>query len=113
MFDELIMLAKGRCVWAGPMRTITAPQLIDGVDGDAESEAQGVGEWLERIGRGCPAGFNLADYLSEFSCLVPPFLYIPRRLSFSLILLCICDNATFLLTHSRSRFNGKRCQRIQ
>ena len=78
MFDELIMLAKGRCVWAGPMRTITTPQLLDGVDGNAESEVQGVGEWLERIGRGCPAGFNLADYLSEFSYLVLPSLYIPR-----------------------------------
>ena len=115
MFDELIMLAKGRCVWAGPMRTITAPQLIDGVDGDAESEVQGVGEWLERIGRGCPAGFNLADYLSEFSpCSTLSLL--PRKLSFSLILigwLCTRDNATFVLTYSRSRFNGKRCQRIR
>lgn len=68
LFDELIVLAKGRCVWAGPMRTVTAPQLIEGGNGDAESEVQGVGEWLESIGKGCPVGFNLADYLSEFSC---------------------------------------------
>ena len=66
LFDELIVLAKGRCVWAGPMRSIAAPQLIDGIDEDVESEVQGVGEWLESVGRGCPVGFNLADYLSEF-----------------------------------------------
>lgn len=66
LFDELVVLAKGRCVWSGPMRSVPAPQLIDGVDGDAESEVQGVGEWLETIGKGCPVGFNLADYLSKF-----------------------------------------------
>lgn len=72
LFDELIVLAKGRCAWAGPMRsiTITAPRLIDGDDGDGENEVQGVGEWLVSIGRGCPIGFNIADYLSEFLCLV-------------------------------------------
>lgn len=75
LFDELIVLAKGRCVWAGPMRSITAPQLIDGVDGDAENEVQGVGEWLESTGRGCPIGFNMADYLSEFLCLTSFSLY--------------------------------------
>ncbi|KAF8554443.1 hypothetical protein OG21DRAFT_1597318 [Imleria badia] len=67
LFDELIVLAKGRCVWAGPMRSIAASQLIDGVDEDAESEVQGVGEWLESVGRGCPAGFNLADYLIDLT----------------------------------------------
>ncbi|KAG8213346.1 P-loop containing nucleoside triphosphate hydrolase protein [Butyriboletus roseoflavus] len=67
LFDELIVLAKGRCVWAGPMRFITAPQLMDGVDGDAGSEVQGVGEWLESIGQGCPVGFNIADYLIDLT----------------------------------------------
>lgn len=69
LFDELIVLAQGRCVWAGPMKSITAPRLIDGVDGEADSEVQGVGEWLESIGRGCPSGFNMADYLSKSLCL--------------------------------------------
>lgn len=87
LFDELIVLAQGRCAWAGPVRSIAAPQLIDGVDGGAESEAQGVGEWLESIRKGCPAGFNIADYLSEFSCSVPFFLCVPFRLNFSRILL--------------------------
>ncbi|KAF8126962.1 hypothetical protein EV363DRAFT_1433839 [Boletus edulis] len=67
LFDELIVLAKGRCVWSGPMKSIAAPQLIDGVDGDAESEVQGVGGWLESIGKGCPVGFNLADYLIDLT----------------------------------------------
>ncbi|KAG6374438.1 hypothetical protein JVT61DRAFT_4477 [Boletus reticuloceps] len=67
LFDELIVLAKGRCVWSGPMKSITAPQLIDGVDGDAESEVKGVGGWLESIGKGCPVGFNMADYLIDLT----------------------------------------------
>lgn len=79
LFDEFIMLAKGRCVWAGPMRSIAAPQLIDGGDEDTGNEVQGVGDWLESIGRGCPTGFNLADYLSEFSCFAPPSLSASRR----------------------------------
>lgn len=75
LFDELIVLAKGRCVWAGPMRSIAAPRLVDGADGETESEVQGVGEWLERIGRGCPVGFNMADYLSKFSFFLLLFPY--------------------------------------
>jgi ABC-type multidrug transport system ATPase subunit len=67
LFDEFIMLAKGRCVWAGPMRSIAAPQLIDGGDEDTGNEVQGVGDWLESIGRGCPTGFNLADYLIDLT----------------------------------------------
>ncbi|KAG9314939.1 hypothetical protein JVU11DRAFT_4047 [Chiua virens] len=67
LFDELILLAKGRCVWAGPMRTIRAPQLVNGLDGEAEGEVQGVSEWLESIGKGCPAGFNIADYLIDLT----------------------------------------------
>lgn len=75
LFDELIMLARGRCVWAGPMSTSPTPQLISGVDEHAEDEAQGVGEWLESIGKGCPIGYNMADYLSEFSRLPPLSLH--------------------------------------
>ncbi|KIK89135.1 hypothetical protein PAXRUDRAFT_831789 [Paxillus rubicundulus Ve08.2h10] len=68
LFDELVVLAKGRCVWAGPMRSpAAAGRLIDGVDGNAEQETQGVGEWLESIGKGCPVGFNLADYLIDLT----------------------------------------------
>lgn len=77
LFDELIVLAKGRCVWAGPMRPITAPRLIEDVgEGDDGSEVLGVGEWLESVGRGCPVGFNMADYLSKFLLFLsysPPF----------------------------------------
>ena len=71
LFDELIVLAKGRCVWAGPMKSVTAPRLVDG-DEDGESEIQGVGEWLESVGRGCPVGFNIADYLSKSSSFFSP-----------------------------------------
>ncbi|KAI6148278.1 hypothetical protein EDD17DRAFT_1889696 [Pisolithus thermaeus] len=41
LFDELILLARGRCVWSGPMHR----------------------DWLGSIGKGCPIGFNMADYL--------------------------------------------------
>ncbi|KAF9223816.1 hypothetical protein BS17DRAFT_802314, partial [Gyrodon lividus] len=68
LFDELVVLAKGRCVWAGPMRSPgAATRLIDRVEDDVEGETQGVGEWLESIGKECPVGFNMADYLIDLT----------------------------------------------
>jgi len=99
LIDELIVLARGRCVWSGPMR---GGRVVNGIrcdnmdastdqggcddvgtdqggcDGAGTNEKQGVDEWLEDIGKGCPAGFNMADYLSAS--------FVPRaRLTFMLI----------------------------
>ena len=69
--DELVVLARGRCVWSGPMRGRRIVNGLGGAGVDQEgcggvttNEKQGVDEWLEDIGKGCPAGFNMADYLS-------------------------------------------------
>lgn len=84
LIDELIVLARGRCVWSGPMRGRQAVNGIrcddrdagtdqGGCDGAGTNEKQGVDEWLEDIGKGCPAGFNMADYLSAW--------FVPRARS--------------------------------
>ncbi len=44
MFDQLVLLAKGKMVYSGELSKCHA--------------------YLERIGHPCPPGFNLADYLS-------------------------------------------------
>ncbi|KAL4064615.1 hypothetical protein J3A83DRAFT_4273348 [Scleroderma citrinum] len=83
LIDELIVLARGRCVWSGPMRGNHGVNGIGcgdgslsgggcgegstGADQTALSEKQGVDEWLEDIGRGCPVGFNMADYLIDLT----------------------------------------------
>ncbi|KAH7884256.1 hypothetical protein F5I97DRAFT_1888019 [Phlebopus sp. FC_14] len=92
LFDELVVLAKGRCVWAGPMHdsAFARPVLGRGTgrglgapdQGEQEGEErtgeivqkQGVEEWLESIGKGCPPGFNIADYLIDLTvnaCIEP------------------------------------------
>ncbi|KIJ67151.1 hypothetical protein HYDPIDRAFT_109174 [Hydnomerulius pinastri MD-312] len=72
LFDELVLLSRGRCVWAGPMRGGVERGLVDAgaeatEEGAGENEKQGVGEWLESIGKGCPTGFNMADYLIDLT----------------------------------------------
>ncbi|KAG6332064.1 hypothetical protein ID866_7027 [Astraeus odoratus] len=71
LFDELIVLARGRCVWSGPMHSVRSLGSDgDGGDGPSEgttTEKQGVGEWLDTIGMGCPVGFNMADYLIDLT----------------------------------------------
>ena len=47
LFDQLIVLAQGRLVYSG--------------------EADKCHEYLTTIGQPCPPGFNLADFLSEFT----------------------------------------------
>ena len=71
LIDELVVLARGRCVWSGPMRGGRVVNGLggagadqEGCDGVTTNEKLGVDEWLEDIGKGCPAGFNMADYLS-------------------------------------------------
>ncbi|KIJ06787.1 hypothetical protein PAXINDRAFT_91484, partial [Paxillus involutus ATCC 200175] len=99
LFDELVVLAKGRCVWAGPMRS---PATTGG------------------IGKGCPVGFNLADYLSKFlvSDSFPTFLLwkfnlppSPNASFYTFHLVISCFTFMFdvrVLTHSPSRPNGQR-----
>ncbi|KAI6025447.1 hypothetical protein EDC04DRAFT_2869360 [Pisolithus marmoratus] len=70
LFDELILLARGRCVWSGPMHGIRTDGLGDGGDEPLvghTDEKQGVGDWLGSIGKGCPVGFNMADYLIDLT----------------------------------------------
>ena len=45
LFDQLVLLAKGRVVYSGEL-----------------AKCQG---YLESIGHPCPPAFNIADYLSE------------------------------------------------
>ena len=54
LFDELLLLAQGKMAYSGPVSRCH--------------------EFLSDIGRQCPPGFNLADYLSQFyipSCHIP------------------------------------------
>ncbi|KAI6098344.1 hypothetical protein EDD16DRAFT_1663707 [Pisolithus croceorrhizus] len=71
LFDELILLARGRCVWSGPMHSVPTDAFGDGGNGPLVShhtdEKQGVGDWLGSIGKGCPVGFNMADYLIDLT----------------------------------------------
>ncbi|KAF2837028.1 hypothetical protein M501DRAFT_1006948 [Patellaria atrata CBS 101060] len=47
LFDELILLAKGRAVYSGPFSTCQA--------------------YFDHIGYSCPPGFNIADYLVDLT----------------------------------------------
>ncbi|KAI5988629.1 hypothetical protein EDD15DRAFT_2288934 [Pisolithus albus] len=70
LFDELILLARGRCVWSGPMHSVRTDTLEDRGNGPLvghANEKQGVGDWLGSIGKGCPVGFNMADYLIDLT----------------------------------------------
>ncbi|KAI5990869.1 hypothetical protein F5J12DRAFT_862567 [Pisolithus orientalis] len=70
LFDELILLAQGRCVWSGPMHGVRTDGLGAGEDEQLvgrTNEKQGVGEWLGSIGKECPVGFNMADYLIDLT----------------------------------------------
>lgn len=55
LFDQLVVLAKGEAVYSGPF---------------AECQS-----YFEKIGFGCPPGFNIADYLSMFCCFCSGFFY--------------------------------------
>lgn len=48
LFDQLIVLARGRTVYSGEFAKCQS--------------------YFEAIGKPCPPGFNIADYLSELSC---------------------------------------------
>ena len=55
LFDKLVLLSHGKMIYSG--------------------DSSKCYEYLESIGKPCPPGFNLADYLSAFYSHAPPHAY--------------------------------------
>jgi hypothetical protein len=57
LFDQLVLLAKGQVVYSGPFAKCQS--------------------YFEHIGFPCPSGFNIADYLSMCTIVLPSLLLTP------------------------------------
>ncbi|KAF9533977.1 hypothetical protein CPB83DRAFT_873410 [Crepidotus variabilis] len=72
LFDRMVVIGRGRCVFSGPWN----------LRGENEGEEGGQGErYWESIGKGCPRGFNVADYMIDLTmhAVTPPRSSDPFR----------------------------------